>query len=137
MSDIPKWAFARVSELTGKNKSSMQVFEDFARYIAEHEKPPLEPLLEEARKVLCQWATDTFGPRSPIATNYSRGDNDGDSNSVLALAALKRGMELAERPTLTREMVRDAAHAADVSLMSWDLGCLHAALVERMTQGEG
>jgi hypothetical protein len=125
MSDIPKWAFARVSELTGKNKSSMQVFEDFARYIAEHEQPPVDPL--DARAIAL------VRKHYPEAKEAYRG-----RRFLIAREAL----ELAERPPLTRGMVRNAVVISrpftdDLGNDGRFIDRLHAALVERMTQGEG
>ena len=62
-----------------------------------------DPLLIEAREICVKYFTNR---------NYSQTVIDGlcDDDGVvqIALTALRRGMELAERPTLTREMVEGA-----------------------------
>ena len=46
---VPYWAWKRAVELTGPNRSSSQVLQDFARYIAAHEpKGEVPKLLTEA-----------------------------------------------------------------------------------------
>lgn len=58
-----------------------------------------DPLLIEAREVLGDWAEDTWGFGSRQALDYRNGVYGDDSNTRLALAALKRGMELAGKRT--------------------------------------
>jgi hypothetical protein len=84
---------------------------------------PVDPLLEEADSmVFYHTIWDTL--------------HDKEAAHDLALAALKRGMELA-RPTLTREMVASAYRSAWGYYASNEdaITAIHAALVERMTQG--
>lgn len=96
--DIPTWAAARAHSLIAAEPEgtlwSASAEYAFARYIAEHEEPPVDPLLIEARKVLGDWADETWGSGSNFAAEYRNGVLNDDSNSRLALAALKRGIEL-------------------------------------------
>jgi hypothetical protein len=85
---------------------------------------PVDPLLKEADNMAsCHHPWDTTADYSAATT--------------LALAALRRGMELAQRP-LTREMVREAwlkaAKECGGKPVFYDR--LHAALTEMM-KGEG
>jgi hypothetical protein len=75
---------------------------------------PVDPLLIEV---------------SELAQRYLCSDCWGAED--LALAALRRGMELAERPTLTRGMVETAVNIANIAEGSF-VEALHAALVERI-----
>ena len=54
--DIPEWAFDRVDSICGDNMGgimnrSFSSVKAFARYIAEHEQPPVDPDLLLAREV--------------------------------------------------------------------------------------
>lgn len=103
MSDIPEWAVKRANDLTSeamKDGSWLPIgghaSAAFARYIAEHEEPPVDPLLIEARELAAQERERSFrGERTP--EEYRSGAADGTPVMRLALAALKRGMELAPR----------------------------------------
>ena len=47
MSDIPQWAIERVHEL-----SASGITDAFARYIAEHEQPPIDPFVACIKLIL-------------------------------------------------------------------------------------
>jgi hypothetical protein len=70
------------------------------------EPEPVDPLLIEAREICVKYFT---------SRNYSQTVIDGlcDDDGVvqIALAALRRNLELAERPTFTPEKVREAVEA--------------------------
>lgn len=86
MENIPDWAIERAIELcgnqhasTGKVKRCPAGFASllsFARYIAEHEEAPVDPLIAEATAI---WAEYAAGP-----------------DEAMILAALRRGIELAK-----------------------------------------
>lgn len=99
----PEWAFARANELAvkyGMEDEKGRVFDGpytrplqvaFARYIAEHEEPPFDPLLIEAREIA---ATH----RSAWADEFRSGKYDETSTEIpVALTALRRGIELARK----------------------------------------
>jgi hypothetical protein len=103
--DIPEWAERRALELAklqgagrGQAKTDGHYYSDmlngFARYIAEHEEPPVDPLLIEARGL----AAGPIGAKGFDAAAYEilYGQNDACADVQLALAALRRGMELAQ-----------------------------------------
>lgn len=100
MSAPPDWAYDRVNQLradfTGDsyNPTLAADYADlkgaFARYVAEHEEPPVEPLLIEARK-LCD---DAYPMRSAVGGSFINGGGDGTISMRLALEALKRGIEI-------------------------------------------
>jgi len=114
MSDIPEWAVKRATDLTNeamRDGSWLPIgghaSAAFARYIAEHEEPPVDPLLIEAREIVK--AHHSFMPKHWVGFQVIDGANGGlgddqtapVANAVsIALAALKRGMELAreEKP---------------------------------------
>lgn len=102
---VPEWAKARVVELINATSSQPNVraievdWTDrylsvplaFARYIAEHEEPPVDLLLIEAREI-----ASTIRPA--FADDFRSGAVDATSTEVpVALAALRRGMELARK----------------------------------------
>lgn len=88
---------------------------------------PVDPLLVEAAALVQSWC-----------------GQEGAEIEDLALAALRRGKELAERPTLTAEKVREAVEAVQEWIEAggftgsdvWDdenlYTVLSAALVERL-----
>lgn len=76
--EIPDWAIDRAVVLAGGVAGmSTDALHAFAHYIAEHEEPPVDPLSEEAIKLVRNFEAGLF-----------------DSNVPLALAALRRGMEI-------------------------------------------
>lgn len=110
--------------------------------------PEPDALLVEAREICaktCEGATVPAGGIIPSAA-YRAGDMDKTSTLQIALAALKRGIELAPRVetpppavTLTREMF-DKAY--EISLQRWNHGengdgflkYFHAALQEQLKE---
>lgn len=86
--DIPQWALDRVYELTGFGSS----WKAFARYIAQHEQPPVDPLLLEAREI----AAEVYERQSlpEFAGRLRDGFNDDDEATLSALAGLRRGIEI-------------------------------------------
>ena len=90
---------------------------------------PVDPDLEEAREVCAQNAeSDGF---TSLADAYRKGDADHRATIQVALAALRRGRELAK--PLTWEEVRDAYLASKGSgTEAGMITRLHAALVEQM-----
>jgi hypothetical protein len=100
MTDIPEWALERVLKLveteTGSSSGvALQVRfaapfvllrNAFARYIAGHEKPPVNPLLIEAREIC-------MGIKG-INTDYLSGNYDHHAVIAATLAALCRGIEI-------------------------------------------
>lgn len=97
--DIPEFAKQRVCGLVnatlGWNRWGVTEVEDsatlrtFARYIAAHEEPPVDPLLAEARKI----AANQF-KGSSTEVNISIGNHDHESLVQGCLTALKRGIEI-------------------------------------------
>ena len=58
--DIPEWAHRRATELVNKQKVISYppaYMEAFARYISEHEEPPVDPVvaLDEVIRLRFQW----------------------------------------------------------------------------------
>ena len=59
--DIPQWALERAAELANKEAgdacftaaymAGLYLGEAFARYIAQHEEPPVDPVLKDAREI--------------------------------------------------------------------------------------
>lgn len=90
---IPQWARDRADELCLRESSKDNWCSDaFARYIAAHEEPPVDPLLIEARKIAA-----SQGRLTQLGVDcYLRGIRDDDEWVKAALAGLKRGIELAQ-----------------------------------------
>jgi hypothetical protein len=109
----------------------------------EPEPEPVDPLLEEAREIAASCYDIT---NHHLAANMRRGICDDQPSVVSALTALRRNLELAERPTLTHLqaalLLCNAMADAEVEDVScYDLGPLGQttkgrkiadALVERL-----
>lgn len=102
MDNPPDWAIERACALL--NAVSKGQYDDtwypcdvtdtstgvaqFARYIAAHEEPPVDPLLIEARKI-CALTRQTYDK------GFLSGEYDDSSTEIpVALAALRRGIEI-------------------------------------------
>ena len=96
------------------------------------EPEPVDPLLDEAREIAAKLNEDDDIPI--FASEVRAGKRDDDLEVRIAITALRRNLELAARPTLTREMVEDAVinQRGLWSSGSKYVDCLHAALVERL-----
>jgi hypothetical protein len=127
--------------MTERETLLAEIAEKQAR-LAELDAP--DPLLVEAREIAARDYEDGCDPA--YAKLIRNGEVDHWPLIQVALAALRRGMEiakappmgsgmeLAERPTLTREMVEGAVMIADVQAMDVKgyVDTLHTALVERI-----
>ena len=93
---VPEWAIARAKSLRneGFERGDKTYTDVFARYIAEHEEEPVDPLLIEAREVVANYASDNKGYEI-YAPAYRMGGRDGDAEVAVAYRALIRGIELA------------------------------------------
>jgi hypothetical protein len=106
--NVPEWAKQRACELANAvgdwavpvkwgQAQHYALGQAFARYIAEHEEPPVDPLLIEAREIVAQWYADNpkmgGGTREP--TRIRAGEIDAGAEVTQTIVALKRGMELA------------------------------------------
>ncbi len=69
-----------------------------AKLIAEHEQPPVDWLLEAARRIAYNELRHMFGPggRSGVADTILAGGWDDHQLVATALQGIKRGMELAK-----------------------------------------
>ncbi|HET8729512.1 MAG TPA: hypothetical protein VFM34_00165 [Moraxellaceae bacterium] len=79
----PQWAIDRAYELVGEGYA----YTAFARYIAEHEQPPVDPDLLTAREI-CARVADEIG-REGDAGNYRDGIYDFDEELKFALSKLR------------------------------------------------
>lgn len=105
MTDIPKWAAERAVELVDQEAPhrftvaagwvgcpSNPTITAFARYIAEHEQPPVDPLLVEARKIIAKhFERDGL---SSAARDARAGKSDHVAAVKAAYEALRRGIEI-------------------------------------------
>ena len=82
--DIPRWAKDRAWELINKSGGPVSTL---ARYIAKHEKPPVDPDLITAREICAQVAYEIYS--SDLARIYREGGYDNTSEIKFALAKLK------------------------------------------------
>lgn len=83
----PEWAYNRARELI----RGVDAYDAFARYIAEHEPEPEDPLMEEAREIAAKWH-DAIG--SEMTFLIREGSRDSNYVVQAAFAALKRGIEI-------------------------------------------
>ena len=100
--EIPEWAKKRACDLVNTcrdvhsskyhpgmaSPSRFPTLFAFAKYIAEHEEPPVDPLLVEARELCAQF--------SHYKKGYISGACDAHIEVRIALMALKRGIEMGE-----------------------------------------
>jgi hypothetical protein len=105
MSEIPPdWALSKALKLmeyggtpietVRKEPSEHYEVVAFARYIAEHEEPPVDPLLIEAREIA---SNSRIGAGKLGSMIIREGGGDDAEDVQLAYAALRRGMELAKQ----------------------------------------
>lgn len=100
--EIPQWAKERAIQLfnehledSGYQKWRATAHDGhpsvtaFARYITEHEEPPADPLLIEAREMAAEHCP-------ALAYAYRSGFYDEDGYVLGVLAGLKRGIEIAK-----------------------------------------
>jgi hypothetical protein len=73
---------------------------------------PVDPLLVEARQIIAD-TCDTHESKG----QWLDGVWDDEQEMAIALAALHRGMELAPRKELTREVVREAVIGSEPNLL--------------------
>ena len=82
----PQWAIDRALSYGPGWKTA------FARYIAEHEQPPVDPLLVEARRIVAEtWRR--VGSKS-YADRVEEGLCDDGIYVPIALTAIRRGIEI-------------------------------------------
>lgn len=98
--DIPQWAKERACELANEAKEMPGYWnpEDvvgcnspltaFARYIAKHEEPPVDPDLITAREICARVTEEWWGGQNQVV-NYRYGTYDTDPEVQFALTALK------------------------------------------------
>ena len=113
--------------------TSSQIIDDLReRGLIAPEPEPVDPLLDEAREIVAKLSEDDGNPAFACAVRSCKRDDDLEVR--IALTALRRGMELAERPTLTREMVREAGEIASrlTPMRETFVDCVYALLVERL-----
>jgi hypothetical protein len=90
--DIPQWALKRAEKLARAEASgfySRDSHRALARYIAQHEQPPIDPLLKEAQKIGVAYCSDPETQRKYIAGGF---DNTATMRALVA--ALRRGIEI-------------------------------------------
>ena len=94
----------QVRDLHGLPQDALVAFFQAHGLIAEE---PVDPLLKEAREMAARAFADMG--KDDLAIKTRNGENDGSATVHEYLAAIRRGHEigLAERPTLTREVVRE------------------------------
>ena len=90
MDDIPDWAWDRAKRMidgqpnTGpgwaKSLAPIGAVRAFARYIAEHEEPPVDPLLIEAEQIVDKHTYTHDGLRYAVAEALRRGIEIGRAN---------------------------------------------------------
>lgn len=107
-------------------KIVLQTYDETMRAIRERGLIAPDPLIAEAIEIVVNDSVTRTEPQIKAI----RERRAGHDKVNIALAALKRGMELAERPTLTREQVRGAMIEGirDGFFSSNDITRLHAAL---------
>lgn len=91
----PEWAWARVRALRRAETALNAIEVAFARYIEEHEEPPVDPLLIEARQIASHARRKVNGSCDfGVADQILQGQWDDHQLVNAALTALRRGIEL-------------------------------------------
>lgn len=100
--EIPQWALERAAELANKEAgvagftaaymTEADLGRAFASYIAQHEEPPVDPLLIEAREIVARHE-DSLG-FDEDAKSTRAGDVDSCESVQFTLTGLRRGIEL-------------------------------------------
>lgn len=80
----PQWAVDRAYELVGEGYA----YTAFARYIAEHEQPPVDPDLLTAREI-CARVADQIAFNDECSTEYCEGKYDTAPEMQFVLSKLK------------------------------------------------
>lgn len=99
--DIPQWGFEEVGKRVPKPECITAL--DWARYadqlrdlaaglIAQHEQPPVDPLLIEAREIVAKFYEGNGG--SIFSENFRAGKLDTTPLARVTLEGLRRGIEL-------------------------------------------
>ena len=87
--EIPTWAAQRACDLA-QQEGNLNYLAAFARYIAEHEQEPVDPLHKEAIELVIAEEVDRTGNQIEAI----RSGMAGQTKVALALAALRRGIEI-------------------------------------------
>ena len=98
MGEIPEWALEKARQITAdpRHVDCLAVYA-LARYIAEHEEPPVDPLMDEARRIAAEAMLCTFPDVGQDTLARIRSGVEDDYACVSAARiALRRGMELAK-----------------------------------------
>lgn len=82
--DIPQWVKERAWKLINKSGGPVTAL---ARYIAKHEKPPVDPDLITAREICAGVADESY--LSDLGYSYRDGTYDNAPDVQFILAALK------------------------------------------------
>lgn len=105
--EIPQWALERAARIfsaaigqscaasdayTPDELACTYIGRTFARYIAQHEEPPVDPLLIEAREIVARHE-DSLG-FDEDAKSTRAGDIDSLESVQFTLTGLRRGIEL-------------------------------------------
>lgn len=99
--DIPQWVRDEVDKRapigvrhtsSGLAKYADELRDLAASLIAQHEEPPADPLLIEAREIAAKWYTEEGTPTGAAASR--RGDWDNAPAVRWIVAGLRRGIEL-------------------------------------------
>ena len=101
---IPEWAAVRACELLNgpqeiaawapSERRLGGVVATFARYIAQHEQPPVDPDLIEAREIVKATLVPESHARCDCREKIDAGEWDRGHKVRATLAAIKRGREL-------------------------------------------
>lgn len=101
--EIPQWAVKEALKrsnlfnspcLVAKNKDMAwsKAVNAFASYIAQHEEPPVDPLLIEAREIVAKYFDERGNSR--VAKTCRSGDCDTTGTLQMTIEGLRRGIEL-------------------------------------------
>ena len=91
--EIPQWAFDRaVQEVAADERYPGIYLKPFARYIAQHEQPPVDPDVIAVREILAAYER-TAGGTPRIAGELETGARDENEEFTASLTAYRKHKE--------------------------------------------
>lgn len=90
--DHQHWSFKRTEEIAPYGTPPVEMRKLWAAYIAEHEQPPVDPLLLEARELVASHYE--AGLCYVTAREVRAGERDTDNYLCGVVSGLRRGIEL-------------------------------------------
>jgi len=89
--DVPEWAVKRAASMCNAEDVTLNAFDAFARYIAEHEQPPVDPDVLAMREILAAWHNDDCDIHLLSSLQSGYFDDDGGFQAAIAVYRKHKG----------------------------------------------